>query len=346
MQKNDKLNRSKFLKNDEFYTPLNVIEDEIKEYYEYNKDVFRNKIVYLNCDNPYESNFFKYFVNNFNKFGLKKLIATNYSGDKVPGAIKTLFDDDNRNISNKVIINEVNDSEYDLNVLLKNNKNVYEILKGDDVYPPGDFRSKECVELLKESDIVVTNPPFSLFRGFIDLLIKYDKKFIVLGSNMSAHYKNVFMYFIKKQLWFGTRNNFTVNFIVKNGQLKQVAVSWFTNLKHSKIPKKLNLKSMKENLEKNKKNPYLYKEYDNFYAIEVPYTKLIPNDYDGVMGVPFTFLYFYNPEQFEILTTDRMVDEFGYSFLRKENCNEIYCKLNNKRIFTRVFIKLKNNISN
>jgi hypothetical protein len=342
MNKNNKLNKSKFLKNDEFYTPLNVIEDEIKEYYEYDKDVFRDKIVYLNCDNPYESNFFKYFVSNFNKFGLKKLIATNYSGDDVPGSIKTLFDDGcDRNIANKVIINEVIDNEYDLDVLLKNNKNAYEILKGDDVYPPGDFRSKECVELLKESDIVVTNPPFSLFRVFIDLLIKYDKKFIVLGSNVAISYKNVFIYFKKKQLWFGTKNNFSVSFMVKNNQLKQVAVSWFTNIKHSKMPNKLNLKSMKENLEKNKKYPYLYKEYDNFHAIEVPYTKLIPNDYNGAMGVPITFLYFYNPEQFEILTTNRMVDEFGYSFLKKKNDDVLDCKINDKELFVRVFIKLK-----
>jgi hypothetical protein len=357
MQKNNKLMRAKKIKNDEFYTPIEIIEQEIESYYEYDKNVFKDKVIYLNCDDPYESKFFQYFILNFNRFGLKRLIATSYGGSPIAGTMLPLFDElKNVKPAHKIVINEVKDYNNDgatnltdIQYFLKNNKNAYEILKGDDVYPPGDFRSKECVELLKESDIVVTNPPFSLFRDFVDLLIKYDKKFIVLGLNLAISYKNIFKLFKENKIWFGVNKTEKKEYIIPNNNYEIVSMRntmWFTNIKHSKTPEKLILMSMKDNLKYNvnkiKKYPYLYKEYDNFHAIEVPEINLIPNDYEGIMGVPFTILYRYNPEQFEILTTDRLVDEFGYSFLKKKNCDTLDCKINNKQLFRRVFIKLKN----
>jgi hypothetical protein len=346
MYKNKKLNKARNVKNDEFYTPLNIIEEEIEAYYEYDKNVFKEKVVYLNCDNPYESNFFKYFVLNFNRFGLKQLIATNYGGDLVAGTLNPLFDNLNKiNTAYKVIINEVINNTYNLDDLLNNSKNTINILQGDDVYPAGDFRSKECIELLQKSDIIVTNPPFSLFREFINLLITHNKKFIVLGFNASLTYKNIFRYFKENKLWVGVNKTEIKEYIIPTNtgyaNIKMGNTLWFTNLKHSNLPKKMELKSMKENLEHSLKYPDLYKEYDNFYAIEVPSVKLIPNDYNGVLGVPFTILYKYNPEQFEILSPERFVDELGYSFLKKPGKQHNECKVNGRNVFRRIFIKLK-----
>ena len=346
MSKNKKLHKARNIKNDEFYTPLDVIKDEIEAYYKYDKDVFKDKIIYLNCDNPYESNFFKYFILNFNRFGLKQLIATNYSESKIAGTLKPLFDEPNEtNNAYKIIINEVINNNYNLDDLLNNPKNTIEILRGDDVYPPGDFRSKECVELLKKSDIIITNPPFSLFKEFVDLIIKHNKKFIILGFNTAITYKNIFNYFKENKIWFGVNKTEIKEYIIPTNtgykNIKMGNTLWYTNLKHFNLPKKIKLKSMKENLKYKEKYPYLYEEYDNFYAIEVPFVKLIPSDYNGVLGVPFTIIYKYNPEQFEILSLERYINDFGYSFLKKPGKQYNECKINGRNIFSRIFIKLK-----
>jgi hypothetical protein len=345
MSTNKNLNNAKDTKNDEFYTPLSTIKEEIDAYYEYDKNVFKDKVVYLNCDNPYESNFFKYFILNFNRFGLKQLIATNYSGDKLAGTLNPLFDEpdetNKKNIAHKVIINEVTGNNYDLNSLLNNPKNIYGTLKGDDAYPAGDFRSKECIELLQKSDIIVTNPPFSLFREYVDLIIKHNKKFIVLGHHIAISYKNIFIYFMKNQLWVGKNYAVRVSFYTPNNKEKAIAITWYTNLLRFKQPKKIKLKSIEENLIYKEKYPDLYKEYDNFYAIEVPRIKLIPNDYNGIIGVPLTFIYFYNQNQFEIISLERYVDDFGYSFLKKPEKIYNQCEINGKNVFRRIFIKLK-----
>jgi hypothetical protein len=215
------------------------------------------------------------------------------------------------------------------------------MLNGDDVYPAGDFRSNECKELLQESDIVISNPPFSLFREYIDLIITHNKKFIVLGPKNAISYKNVFTYFMKNQLWFGKNYAINVNFYNPDNKVRPVGVTWYTNLLRFNLPKKMKLKSMDENLKNNLKYHNLYKEYDNFYAIEVPRTKLIPNDYNGIIGVPLTFIYSYNPKQFEIISLERYVSDFGYSFLKKPGKMYGSCKINGKKLFSRIFIKLK-----
>lgn len=310
--KSDKLKNARESKNDEFYTRLEDIEMELRNY----KDLFEDKVVFCNCDDPYESNFFKYFALNFNALKLKKLIATCHQKSKVAGKQLSLFDfDDEKNeIKNvgrkayKIEINSVDDINKDgaedlgdIELLLKSNKNVKKLLKGD-----GDFRSDECLKLLEESDIVVTNPPFSLFREFISLLDYYDKKFIIIGNTNALAYKEVFNLFKQDKIRTGYTNfNVGMYFFVPNDWeqyhkivdgRKMVRVStscWYTNMPVKKHTEKLIL------YKKYEENEYIH--YDNFDAIEVGSYLDIPCDYYGYMGVPITFLDKYNPKQFKII---------------------------------------------
>jgi hypothetical protein len=339
-----RLNRQQKEKNVEFYTLYHYIEKEINIYYEYDKDVFRDKVIYCNCDNPYKSNFAKYFVLNFKKFGLKRLIATCYKKDS-----KGL----------KLVVNETNDIFESLdaslvgivNRLVRNKNNELTTLNGN-----GDFRSDECVELLKQSDIIITNPPFSLLHEFFKLLFLYEKKFLIVGNLNAVTYTGVFSQIKQNKMWLGhsTRggnmiflvsdeyNLYSKNYFVDdngNKYIKIDAIRWFTNLEHGKQPKPLRLKTMQYNLKHNKKiqkNPNAYKKYDNYDAIEVPYTDAIPSDYEGVMGVPISFLDKYNPDQFEILGSTRGI---------YQDPNKIYGRspyINGKEVFNRIFIKHKN----
>ena len=300
------LAKAKDAKKDEFYTQLPDIEKELMHY----KSYFRDKVVFCNCDDPYESNFFKYFALNFNALGLKKLMATCYNGSPVSGN-ELLLDfgdtvDDPKKIAYKVEISEVTDCNgdgavdlSDVRTLLQNDKNVISILKGN-----GDFRSAECIALLKEADIVVTNPPFSLFREYVAQLVEYDKKFIILGNKNAITYKEIFPLIKNNKLWVGYRGfsggmwfyadyeGKTEKFI--DGQkVINVPSIWFTNLDHRKRHEDLVLYK--------RYSPDEYPKYDNYDAINVDKVSDIPYDYDGVIGVPITFLDKYNPEQFEII---------------------------------------------
>ncbi|MBP3431938.1 MAG: adenine-specific methyltransferase EcoRI family protein [Clostridia bacterium] len=294
------LSNAKKKKADEFYTQLSDIEFELKNY----KLQFRDKIVFCNCDDPYESNFFKYFALNFNHLGLKKLIATSYVNSSVAETEIVL----QKKPPYKIEINEVVDANgdgavdlFDVEYLLKNNKNVMQRLQGD-----GDFRSPECVALLKESDIVVTNPPFSLFREFVSLLAEHNKDFVIMGNTNALTYKEVFKLFKENRIRTGY-TNFNVgmfffvpdsseNFhkVVDGKKMVRVSTScWFTNLEVEKHNQELVLYK--------RYSPEEYPTYDNYDAIEVKTYTEIPEDYFGVMGVPVTFLDKYNPEQFEII---------------------------------------------
>ncbi len=330
---NTHLSGAKNAKNDEFYTQFSDIQKEIEAYLEFDPDTFRGKVVYSNCDDPFESNFFRYFALNFNRLGLKQLITTSYKPSPIANTQLGLFGDDKtvsmpkgrpKVTANKFIINEVHDMDgdgafnlSDIAEQLKANKNnEWAPLEGD-----GDFRSPECVELLKRSDIIVTNPPFSLFREYIKQLYDFNKKFVIIANKNTITYKEVFPLIKEDKLWAGTMSfSQDILFIApKNADLSdkpKTAIRvvdgvtylrspsiWVTNLDHGRRHQPLSLMTMVDNKKFNKKlgSKAAYERYDNYDAIEVPFTDAIPSDYDGVMGVPISFFDKYSPEQFEIL---------------------------------------------
>lgn len=344
---NKYLQSAKTAKNDEFYTQYHDIEKEIAAYIEYNPNVFRGKVIYCNCDDPFESNFFKYFANKFKEYGLKKLIATSYVGSPIaqtllqlPGIVesgneKVLLERKNKKAS-RIEINEVSDLTEDgitnlddVKWLLEHDKNSHSVLHGDNKYPPGDFRSKECIELLKQADIVVTNPPFSLFREYIKQLIEYDKKFVIIGNINAITYKEVFPLIKENKIWLGPSitsgdREFVIpkDIVDKDkftGEIRKdskgndvyyqrvVGIRWFTNLDHGRRHQPLGLMTEMKIIKFVTKKPF--DKYDNYHAIEVPLVKYIPSDYNGVIGVPISFLDKYSPEQFEILGNDSDVKE-------------------------------------
>lgn len=353
MAGNSNLQAANKAKKDEFYTQLSDIANELKHY----KQHFAGKIVFCNCDDPYESNFFKYFALNFNVLGLKKLIATCYDGSPVADTQMCLFEPDEpygkqekTRVPHKIVITEVTDVNgdgatdlADVEWLIKNDKNVLTTLQGN-----GDFRSAECVELLKEADIVVTNPPFSLFREYVAQLIEYEKQFLIIGNQNAITYKECFKLIKDGEMWMGTRCGHTLfsvpetyeipdfydlndknklrsnGYIMKDGRLWRNLgnICWFTNLDHKKRHEELDLYKTYSADE--------YLKYDNYDAIEVSKVEYIPCDYNGVMGVPISFLDKYNPEQFEILGNeyDLNIDKGrGY--------------INGKRMYSRLFIRKK-----
>jgi len=300
--KNSNLHTAKKQKNDEFYTQLTDIENELKHY----KEHFRNKVVYCNCDDPIESNFFKYFSLNFEHLGLKKLITTGYK-ENGKGVVYIYEGDKNGNRMPDL-------EEIEVKELQEN----------------GDFRSQECIEFLKESDIVVTNPPFSLFRDYVATLVEYGKQFLIIGSQNAITYKEIFPLIKENKLWLGV--NLVKEFIQPNGEIKKFGnICWFTNLVHKKRNYPLDL-YMKYS------NEY-YPKYDNYDAIEVSKTCEIPMDYEGVMGVPITFLDKYNPEQFEIVGWSRHNDmnmDGGYWLGGKNDAT-----INGKDVYRRILIRHK-----
>ncbi|WP_018624229.1 adenine-specific methyltransferase EcoRI family protein [Kangiella aquimarina] len=285
---NKKLAEAKKNKKDEFYTQLSDIERELKHYRKH----FKGKVVYCNCDDPRISNFFHYFSYNFEKLGLKKLITTCYKSQNMD-----LF---SRNESEKAIMLEYNGDKNRNNIPDVDEIGVHQ-LKGD-----GDFRSEECIKILKQADIVVTNPPFSLFREYVSQLIEHDKKFIIVGHQNAIKYKEIFPLIRDNRLWlgFGFKGG-AAHFINKHyedyatatdrkeGMIRVSGVHWFTNLDINKRHEDLILYK--------KYTPKEYPKYENFDAINVDKTKEIPYDYAGMMGVPITFMDKYNPDQFEII---------------------------------------------
>lgn len=318
MSGNSDLNGAKAARKDEFYTQLTDIEKELKHY----KNHFKDKVVFCNCDDPFESNFFKYFVLNFNRLGLKKLICTSYISSPVATTELNLFSwqtlkEEERKIIRpyKAVVTKVydknNDGMIDLEDiadLFKSGENSLTRLEGD-----GDFRSKESLSLLDESDVVVTNPPFSLFREFVSTLIEHDKKFIIIGNINAVTYKEVFPLIKDNKLWIGVSihsgdraffvpDDYPLDAsgcgIDASGRkfIRVKGVRWFTNL---------DVKQRHESLILYKRySPESYPRYVNFDAIDVLKTQDIPCDYAGNIGVPITFLDKYNPEQFEIIGND------------------------------------------
>lgn len=373
---NANLASAKKAKNDEFYTQYSDIQKEIEAYLEYNPDTFRDKVVYCNCDDPFESNFFKYFVLNFNRLGLKQLITTSYKPSPIAGTQLALIGDDKvldmpkgrpKQTANKFIINEVGDTDgdgafglSDIAKQLQDNKhNEWAPLDKD-----GDFRSAECIDLLKRADIVVTNPPFSLFREYVAQLYEYSKSFIILGNINAITYKEVFPLIQSNKLWLGPSitsgdREFEVPETVvdmakfsgeiRNGKYYQkvVGVRWYTNIDHGRRHQPIPLMDEADIIKYVTKRPF--EKYDNYEGIEVSLVKNIPNDWDGMMGVPISFLDKYNPEQFEIIwqasgntrasAPTEVLTRLNY---RKHPDDRGGCTIvNGKRTYGRILIKHK-----
>ena len=321
---NSNLTNARNAKNDEFYTQYQDIEKEILAYAEYNPEVFRDKTILMPCDDPEWSNFTKYFAQNFERLGLKKLISTSYAPDSKNYKNKyqpTLFEtndpqfDENKSVKNgKIFILErdkTGDGKIDVNDL------EWHYLEGD-----GDYRSKEITSLRDEADFIITNPPFSLFRDFLAWIVAAEKQFVIIGNMNAITYKEVFPLIKNDKMWLGNGFHagnayFSTPFAKEyadgvynseTGLVKFRNVCWFTNIDHGRRHQPLALMTMDANLRFSKhkeiKGKTEYDRYDNYDAIEVPFTDSIPSDYDGVMGVPISFLDKYCPEQFEIVGSD------------------------------------------
>jgi len=345
---NSNFHKAHRAKNDEFYTQIIDIEKELKHY----KEQFRGKVVYCNCDDPFESNFFKYFATSFNALGLKQLIATSYKPSPIANTQLGLFGEGKtikqskgrpKATANKFIINEVKDLDgdgafdiRDIAEQLKANKNnEWTPMEGD-----GDFRSEESIELLKQADIVVTNPPFSLFRDYVSQLIEYKKKFLIIGDQNAVTYKETFKLIQEDKLWPGYDNGGTKWFQVpddydistetrkkiENGikYFSMGRIMWFTNLDTEKRHKEMTLYK--------KYSPKEFSKYDNYDILNVDKVADIPMDYKGVMGVPITFVDKYSPEQFEILGIANSARWINY---------ECYTLIDGRKIYNRILIKNK-----
>jgi len=383
MAKNE-LTEAKKAKNDEFYTQYADIEKEISAYLEFDSDVFRGKTVFLPCDDPEWSNFTKYFAQNFEKFGLKKLISTSYAVESKKyksGYQPTLFEtsdpqfDKIKTVKNGKIFTLSHDKTGDRRINV--NDLEWHYLEGD-----GDFRSDEIKKLRDESDIIITNPPFSLFREFLAWIVKAKKQLLIIGNMNAITYKEVFPFIKDNKLWLGATNfNTGMYFQVpkdfvyantykfereQNGvKVNRVpGVCWFTNIEHGRRHQSLPLMTMADNIKFSKHKEIKgkkYYRYDNYNAIEVPFADAIPNDYNGVMGVPISFLDKYSPEQFEILELSRytktqgMSKEFVDAYYKSGQTGQIseghpdlcYYDDNNRPVvpYMRVLIKLKKRAS-
>jgi hypothetical protein len=332
---NENLRRANRTKNDEFYTQLRDIENECRHY----KEHFHGKTILCNCDDPRVSSFFEYFYTGFHALGLKQIIATCYknlnpdlfSQDLDKQAVYCIYDGEGR----------TDDRFTNFDTFIKQNE--WGILKGD-----GDFRSPECIELLKQADIVCTNPPFSLFREYVAQLIEYDKKFLIIGNQNAITYKEIFKLLKENKIWLGYGFKGNVGFFSsptykdyakasehREGLIRISGVQWFTNLDSEKRHDNLTLWK--------KYTPNEFPEYDNYNAINVDKTNEIPVDYDGVMGVPITFLDKYNPDQFEIidgLNRYTLLDVAGINEWAVKNHKHL-TEINGKSTYFRVLIKRK-----
>lgn len=330
---NDSLSHAKNRKNDEFYTVYGYIQQEINAYLEYDPDVFRGKTVLLPCDDPEWSNFTKFFAQNFEMLGLKKLISTSYAVDSK----KAKYGYAQQGDFQQLTLFEMSSPQYDENITMTHGK-IYtltrdsnrtgsidlddlewEYLEGD-----GDFRSEEVKALREEADIIVTNPPFSLFREFVAWAMEAEKKLVVIGSQNAITYKEIFPLLKENKLWIGATNN-GKDMVFEVPEGAEVApkdrekaakmgyvgnytrlgnACWFTNIDHDRRHQPLSLMTMADHLKYSRHKQIReqgYLKYDNYDAIEVPFLDAIPSDYDGVMGVPITFLAKHSPEQFEII---------------------------------------------
>lgn len=362
---NNNLKEAKAAKNDEFYTQFHDIEVEMNAYLEYDPNVFRGKTILLPCDDPEWSNFTRYFAAKFDELGLKKLISTSYAPDskkyKTPYQPSLFeqdapqFDKTKTSVKGKIFILE-KDKSGDGRINIDDLE--WKYLDGD-----GDFRSKEVTKLRDEADFIITNPPFSLFREFLAWIIAGGKRFAVIGNMNAITYKEVFPLIKSNQIWLGaTGNGNDMVFGVPEGAKvddkdKQKAARlgyvgnytrlgnscWFTSIEHGRRHQALRLMSMADNLRFSKhkeiRGKAAYDHYDNYDAIEVPFTDAIPSDYDGVMGVPISFLIKYCPEQFEILGATESEGKGFSNNLWNSNSNVAQPLVNGERKFKRIFIK-------
>ena len=333
--KNHNLSQAKIAKNDEFYTQYHDIDKEIRSYLQYNPYLFKDKVVLLPCDDPTWSNFTKFFIDCFNELGLKKLISTCCSQD-----------DDSLNGKGKVLTLCRNSNDSDAK-----NACQWDYLQGN-----GDFRSDEVRALRDEADIIITNPPFSLFREFLVWIVEANKQFAMVANKNCVTYKEVFPLLKNNKLWSGreewgggmwfeTKNEDDVDKIIDNVNYKNVPSIWITNIEHGRRHQPLDLDTMDNNLRFNsqiKNDSKSYQKYDNYDAIEVPRTDGIPSDYEGVMGVPISFLDKYCPEQFEILGC-------SYSYGKPDGWDDdvnMNVSINGKPIYKRLLIQHKKPNSN
>ena len=361
MAENTFLQNAKTAKNDEFYTQYEDIEREINSYISYNKDVFKGKTIFLPCDDPEWSNFTKYFAANFERFGIKKLISTSYaksSGNQQISLFELnspVYDEDKHNNNGKLFVLEKDTNN---SGRIDHEDIEFTYLQGD-----GDFRSPEVTKLRDEADIIITNPPFSLFREFLTWILENNKQFLIIGNINCLTYNEVFPRIQSNSIWLGTgMGRWISGFIVPNSYElygteayvdsegnRIVATNnclWLTNLEHGKRHDILPLSTMAENLKYNKtlKNRLQkkfgdntkYPVYDNFDAIDVPFTEAIPSDYSGMMGVPITFLDKYNPEQFEIVGNSGDLAQPVFIDGHKKS-GRFY--INNIRMYDRIVIK-------
>jgi hypothetical protein len=369
---NENLSKAKSAKNDEFYTQYQDIEKEIMAYLDYDPNVFKDKTILLPCDDPEWSNFTKFFAQNFERLKLKKLISTSYAPESKKLKINyapTLFeqndpkfDIDKTKIKGKIFTldHDTNkDSKIDINDL------EWTYLEGD-----GDFKSEEIKQLRDEADIIITNPPFSLFREFLAWVIEAGKQFVVVGSMNAITYKEVFNLIKKNKIWMGLKSTSKAMYFKTSDKEYAKRVSserpegswwrnidgeihiginnscWYTNLDHGKRHQPLALMTMQDNLKFSKHKEIKengYQNYDNYKAIDVSYTDAIPSDYDGVMGVPISFLDKYSPEQFEIVGSDYEVKDGKLPELVNTNWKGKLDRgyINGNRIYSRILIRRK-----
>jgi len=389
---NETLTEAKRAKKDEFYTQFTDIQREMDAYLEYDENVFKGKTILLPCDDPEWSNFTKFFAQNFSRFGLKKLISTSFAVESKAlksGYQPSLFEESNPIFDKKKT--RLNGKIFTLSKDISGDGRIdiddieWKYLDGD-----GDFQSSEITNLRNEADIIITNPPFSLFKEFLSWIFEGKKEFVIIGNMNAITYKEVFPLLKDNKMWTGKRFNQRVDgknmtFIVpddyplsgtevekdKDGR-KLISVSgtgWYTNLVHGRRHEPLKLMTKADNLRFNKKlkDKYAYEKYQNYNAIEVPYTESIPSDYKGVMGVPISFLNKYCPEQFEIVGMCENFDLYGLRTKKysSEECKEAYYKKFNKegtydlnasavllkegileKSYQRVLIRHKNNENN
>ena len=351
---NENLTNAKTAKNDEFYTQYHDIEVEMSAYLEYNPDVFRGKTVLMPCDDPESSNFTRYFAAKFAELGLKKLISTSFAqeskhfkSDWQP----TLFETENPRFcaEKTAVCGKIFTLTHDTNGngVIDIDDLEWEYLKGT-----GDFRSPEVTALRDEADIIITNPPFSLFREFLAWIIEADKQFAIIGNKNCITYREVFPLIKDNKIWAGSRTwsggmwfhtlrDDDFDRIDKDKKMKNVPSIWVTNLEHGRRHQPLALMTMEDNLRynKNMKGKEAYDHYDNYDAIEVPYTNAIPSDYEGVMGVPISFLDKYCPEQFNILGCTESEGKGLSNGLWFNESGIAQPLVNGAKVYKRIFIK-------
>jgi hypothetical protein len=349
------LGEAKKKKNDEFYTGFEDIQKEMNAYLEYDPNVFRGKTILLPCDDPEWSNFTKYFAQNFETFGLKKLISTSYAPNSKPKDVQyqpTLFEIESDGFDE--IKTQSNGKIYTLSRDINNDKVInfddleWTYLEGD-----GDFRSEEIKALRDESDFVITNPPFSLFREFLAWIVEADKKFVIIGNMNAISYKEVFPLIKSNKMWLGQSissgdREFRVPDsypleaagwrVDEQGQkyIRVKGVRWYSNIDHGRRHLPLSLMTAEDNIKFSKHKEVKgvgYYKYDNFEAIEIPYTDAIPSDFEGIMGVPISFLDKYNPDQFEIIGNGQtMANELGIKPVGQKFVDDYYAQGNKGQI--------------